>query len=279
MVLTWYIFLNNLKSNIYGQVYSYKHCSLLSEQESITEFLQGLFHSLKLQEIVSGGVTFSLKHKTKVYCPKLLNSVTDDFIRDFWNSFTKTKLENIQKNLCCGLSSKYKYSLHPTIELKTPPQVNFESAQKEKDILKARKFQKNLCKFVSFFITYACNSQFVTSRKTDSKKNVPFECSDIVRSLRGKGPQWSHLIKLTGLLLETKRFWKITSYIFQRMLGKTAVLEGLEKRLQKNVSSRVPCRQFELSNPPTYENWLHRKCLMCAFREIFKLLGERIIAF
>ena len=55
------IFHNNLKGNIYGQVYSYKHCSLLPEQESITDFLQGLFHSLKRQEIVSGGVTFSLK--------------------------------------------------------------------------------------------------------------------------------------------------------------------------------------------------------------------------
>ena len=44
---------------------------MLPEQESITDFLQGTFHSLKLQEIVSGGVTFSLKHKTEVYCPEL----------------------------------------------------------------------------------------------------------------------------------------------------------------------------------------------------------------
>ena len=34
------------------------YCSLLPEQESTTDFLQGLFHSVKLQEIVSGGVTF-----------------------------------------------------------------------------------------------------------------------------------------------------------------------------------------------------------------------------
>ena len=65
------------------------------------------------------------------------------------------------------------------------------------------------------------------------------------------------------------------------MFGKTAVLEGLEKRLYKNASSRVPYRQFELFNPPTYsytENWLHNKCLMWAFREILKMLGERVIA-
>ena len=55
------IFHNNLKGNIYEQVYSYKHCSLLPEQEFLTDFLQGLFHSLKRQKIVSGGVTFSLK--------------------------------------------------------------------------------------------------------------------------------------------------------------------------------------------------------------------------
>ena len=61
-----------MKGNRHGQVYSYKHCILLPEQESTTDFLQGLFHSLKSQEIVSGGVTFSLKHKTKVYyCPEL----------------------------------------------------------------------------------------------------------------------------------------------------------------------------------------------------------------
>ena len=51
---------------------------MLPEQESITDFLQGTFHSLKLQEIVSGGIIFSLK------LPRtLLNSVTDDFMRVF----------------------------------------------------------------------------------------------------------------------------------------------------------------------------------------------------
>ena len=44
-----------MRGNINGQVYS---CSVLPEQEFITEFFQGLFHSIKLQEIVSGRVTF-----------------------------------------------------------------------------------------------------------------------------------------------------------------------------------------------------------------------------
>ena len=42
-----------------------------NKNPSQTLVRQELFHSLKLQEIVSGGVTFSLKHKTKVYFPEL----------------------------------------------------------------------------------------------------------------------------------------------------------------------------------------------------------------
>ena len=52
------IFPNNLKNNIHGQTYDYKYCSMLPKQKSITDFLQGLFYSLKLQEVVSGEVTF-----------------------------------------------------------------------------------------------------------------------------------------------------------------------------------------------------------------------------
>ena len=52
------IFHNNLKGNIYGQVYSYTNSSLLPEQESITAILSGLFYSPKLQEIISDGANF-----------------------------------------------------------------------------------------------------------------------------------------------------------------------------------------------------------------------------
>ena len=65
------------------------------------------------------------------------------------------------------------------------------------------------------------------------------------------------------------------------MFGKTAVLEVLENS-QKNASNSVPCKQFELLIPPSYnytENWLHLKCLMWAFQEILKLLGERVVTF
>ena len=52
------IFQNNLKGSIYGQAYFYKYCSLLSEQESITDILRGSFYSPKLQEIVSDKINF-----------------------------------------------------------------------------------------------------------------------------------------------------------------------------------------------------------------------------
>ena len=44
------------------------------------------------------------------------------------------------------------------------------------------------------------------------------------------------------------------------MFRKNAVVEVLLNS-QENVSSRAPCKKFELSIPPTYnytENWLHR---------------------
>ena len=53
MVQTWYIFHNNLKGNLYGQVYFHEHCSLLPEKNPS--------HFLKLQEIVSGGGHFFIE--------------------------------------------------------------------------------------------------------------------------------------------------------------------------------------------------------------------------
>ena len=81
------------------------------------------------------------------------------------------------------------YSLQPTIKLKTPPQINFGKWSERKGCPKSSKIPKKSL-----------------PEKTDSKKNISFEYSEIVRSIPGKGPQWNHLIKLTGLLLETKRF-------------------------------------------------------------------------
>ena len=43
-----HIFQNNLKDNVYRQVYSYKYCRLLPKQESITDFLLGIVSPLKI---------------------------------------------------------------------------------------------------------------------------------------------------------------------------------------------------------------------------------------
>ena len=67
----------------------------------------------------------------------------------------------------------HKYSLQPTTELKTPLQIHSK---------------KNLCETVPFSVSLqACNPQFLMSAKADSKKNVSFECSEMVGSLPGKG--------------------------------------------------------------------------------------------
>ena len=101
----------------------------------------------------------------------------------------------------------HKYNLQPTIELKTPPQVNFGKCSERKDLLKVRKLKYlQICLFFSSLLSLQFTIYDVRRNRTDSKKNVSFECSEIVRSLPGKGPQCSHLIKLRGLLLKTKRF-------------------------------------------------------------------------
>ena len=53
------------------------------------------------------------------------------------------------------------------------------------------------------------------------------------------------------------------------MLGKTAALK-VPEIFKKNVFSSVPFKEFELSNPPTYnstvtENLLHRKFFLSVF--------------
>ena len=52
-------FHNKLKEYVYGQVYSYKYCRLLPEQESITRlFHRDNFIIKNFKKFVSGGVTF-----------------------------------------------------------------------------------------------------------------------------------------------------------------------------------------------------------------------------
>ena len=68
------------------------------------------------------------------------------------------------------------------------PQIHSGSDQNGKDILKFQKFQKHLCKTVPFFPNATVLSpEFLTSANTDSKKNVSFDCSELVVSLPEKG--------------------------------------------------------------------------------------------
>ena len=65
-----------------------------------------------------------------------------------------------------------------------------------------------------------------------------------------------YLIKIIGLLLETKKILDSKKKImhvshFPRMLAKTC-FKSFRKFPEKNVLSSVPFKQFDLSNPPTY---------------------------
>ena len=100
-------------------------------------------------------------------------------------------------------------------------QIHSERAQKGKDVIKIRKFPKNLSKTVPFSLTLqSCSPEFLTSANTDSKKNVFFEYSEIVGSLPKKGLKWT-LIK--NLFIH---FWED--------VGKTAVMKVLENYLKKS---------------------------------------------
>ena len=49
---------NELTDNVYGQVYLQKYCLMLPEWESIADVLRVKYHLQKLQQIVSGKITF-----------------------------------------------------------------------------------------------------------------------------------------------------------------------------------------------------------------------------
>ena len=69
----------------------------------------------------------------------------------------------------------------------TARQIHSGSAHREKDVLRFRKFQNDICETVSFSLTLqGCSPEFLTSANTHSKKNVSFEYSKIVGSLPEK---------------------------------------------------------------------------------------------
>ena len=62
--------------------------------------------------------------------------------------------------------------------------VTFGSFQKGNNVLKFCKFCKYICETVSFSLRLQpWNPEFLTSLNTGPKKNVSFECSEIVKSL------------------------------------------------------------------------------------------------
>ena len=137
--------------------------------------------------------------------------------------------------------------------------MHFENAQIGKGVLKFRKFQKNLCESVPFYLTLQpCSPEFLTSANAGSKKNVSFEYSEIVGSLPEKGLYWSHLINWTLLK-------KVSSYIFERTLE-------ILGNYQKNVFNSVPFKNLSCPIHPS----LCRKLIPPQVFPLFVLRNFRI---
>ena len=97
-------------------------------------------------------------------------------------------MENCQKNMCGGVPFRVA-RIKSTAYCQTALKIQSGSAQKGKDILKFRKFQKHFCETVPLLLTLQpCSPKFLTSANTRSKKYVSFEYSEIVGSLPQKGP-------------------------------------------------------------------------------------------
>ena len=115
--------------------------------------------------------------KTRLYLlPRtLLNYVTDDIMRIFWNRCTKKKkkkLGNIQKTYVVEFPLNTNAQIQSTAyqQTKTSTTDTFQKVL-GKVVLKIQKFQNNLCKTVSFPQTLqACNPQILTSVKNTPRK-------------------------------------------------------------------------------------------------------------
>ena len=169
-------FHNNLKDNVYGQVYSYKCCRLLPIQESAIEFFVGIISPPKiLRNCPWQSHSFNITQDISLHPRTLLNPVTDDSMKVF--KYLRQKLQEIsekrmqQSSLLIQL---HEYSPQPTTGLKTVSQIHSGSAQKGKNILKLRKFQNNLCDTVPFSLTLLpCSPETLASANTDFKKVFP----------------------------------------------------------------------------------------------------------
>ena len=152
-------------------------------------------------------------------------------------------------------------------------QIHSGRAQKGKHLLKFWKSKENRCETAPFSLTLRpCSAEFLTSAIQTPKKKIFCEYSEIVGSLPEKS--LSCIMKSFDQPNASK---KISSYIFERMLGKL-LLWKLWKII-RNTSLVILLKKFELSNLPTYsytENWLHLKCFLCLLLEFSKLPWERL---
>ena len=138
---------------------------------------------------------FNIKQDYSAQSRILLNFITDDLLRVFWDSRPENFVKLSEKicsgvpfylsctNIVCSLLPDCTaYTLWEWLESKGCSKIS-------------RIPKKNLCGSVSFSLTLQpCSPEFLTSAKAGSKKNVFFEYSKIVGSLSEKGLYWSHLI-------------------------------------------------------------------------------------
>ena len=145
------IFHNDLKSNVYAQVYPYKYYRLLTKYEFITEFFVGINSPPKswLSLVES---LFNIKHEYSLQTK-------------IWKTIRKMYVVEFPFNAGARIQSTAYYW--------TVLKIHSENAQKGKDVLNFLKFKKNLS-CLSFFNARTLQSSILTSANTDFKKNVSF---------------------------------------------------------------------------------------------------------
>ena len=154
---------------------------LLLEYESITNVSLRIISSLNTSRNCLWWGYFLIK--TQEYCqqPKfLLNSITDVFMRVFWNSCTKNFGTIPEKRMLQSflLINLYDHSLHHT-GLETPLKILFWKCLGRKECSNTLKISKrSLCKTTPFSLPLqACSSEFLASTKSNSEKNVSCDSS------------------------------------------------------------------------------------------------------
>ena len=151
------------------------------EYESITNVSLRIISSLNTSRNCLWWGYFLIK--TQEYCqqPKfLLNSITDVFMRVFWNSCTKNFGTIPEKRMLQSflLINLYDHSLHHT-GLETPLKILFWKCLGRKECSNTSKISKrSLCKTTPFSLPLqACSSEFLVSTKSNLEKNVSCDSS------------------------------------------------------------------------------------------------------